>query len=95
MFRELAHDLIHELVSHEVTLRFMRLIAYYKINLTLFLYLVIVWRNMELEESCSKKQKVSKEQQMKPSNSEAQQMKPSNSKTYSVKYENNNSKMGR
>ena len=32
MIRELAHDLVHELVSHEVTLRFMHLIAFYKIN---------------------------------------------------------------
>ena len=79
MIRELVHDLVHELVSHEVTVQFMHLIAFCKINLTLFLYLVIVWRNIELEESCSKKQKVSKEQQMTTINSEAQQMKPSNS----------------
>ena len=26
---ELAHDLVHELVSHKVTLQFMRLIAFY------------------------------------------------------------------
>ena len=29
---ELAHDLVYELVNHEVTLLYMRLIAFYKIN---------------------------------------------------------------
>ena len=37
LIRELAHDLVHELMSHEVTLRFMRLIAFYQIILTLAL----------------------------------------------------------
>ena len=32
LIRELAHDLVHKLVNHEVTLRFMRLIIFYKIN---------------------------------------------------------------
>ena len=38
LIHELAHDrVVHELVSHEVTLQIMQLIAFYKINLTLAL----------------------------------------------------------
>ena len=88
LIRELAHNLVHELVSHDVILWFMCLIAFYKINLTLFLYLVIVWRNMELEESCNKKWKISKQQQITTINSKAQQMKPSNSKAQQMKPNN-------